>query len=202
MRKTQITSPLLLLGIIILSTTIILTQNNIESTISRTATEQLEIIRNIAKITEMDLEYQLNLTNQALQLISTVNSSGTIIDILSKGNQIIIEFSNEIWINYVKEYKINNISKIVNNTLMVPYPYLEFVDLEQKFEEQELKDCMGTDCSNFINCVNDLDSNNIDYEPEQCIINPLRVKISIIDLTHALTITNPYQMWNNSLKNI
>lgn len=202
MKKTQITSPLLLLGIIILSTTIIITQNRIESTIAKTTISQARIINDIKQITKLDLEYQLYLTKQTIQQFSTINSSGTIKDILSTENQIIIEFGNEVWLNYTKRYELNELKKTINNILMVPYPYLTFIQKEQELEEQELKNCMGTDCSNFISCVNELDTEYLDFGPEQCISNPLRIKITITHINYPLTLTNPYFMWNNSLKNI
>lgn len=199
MKKAQFVSPIVILAIIIISTYIIITQTQINNTIGKQITSETQMISDLENITKQDLEYQITLTQQVLELASTINSSGTISDIMQNEN-VQITFNNSIIVDYTNTYSIGTNEAELDNTLIVPYPYNEFLSQELRFNIGTLGTCMGTDCTDFDFCVNNnYDTELFDWEPEVCLILPLRVKISITSTEHSLTNDFPYFIYNNSL---
>ncbi len=202
MRKSQFVSPIIILAVIIISTLIISVQARIETEQQARTTDYVNITNNIILSTNEDLNYQKELTQEVLKLASTINSSGTLISILTREHELNLRFTHEILIEYNKSYEINGTIRVINNTIIIPYPYNKLVSEEQRFNPVEFRNCMGTTCSSLEACTNAYDSGTIDWEPILCLTNPLRVRITVIDAEYSLTSDYPYNLFNDSLINI
>ncbi|MBN1923179.1 MAG: hypothetical protein JW791_00270 [Nanoarchaeota archaeon] len=199
MKKAQFVSPLIILAIIIISTIITLINYDIREELLTKTANQLSILNSITESNQAELEYQNQLTKTVLQLLSTINSSGTITSILGYENNTEIGFNNEISLKYAFNYEEQGCSRVINNTIIVPYPYNKFLNQETRLDTENLGTCMGTNnCNNFESCINSYDSGTIDWQPIICLTSPLRVKISIKDAEYPLTTDYPYIIFNNS----
>lgn len=194
MKKAQFVSPIIILAIIIISTIILSVQTTIKSELEMNTADYGTIIDDIISVEQEDLEYQNNLTIKVLTLLSTLNSSGTINKILSSENAVITHAGSNVIIEYNKDYG----TALINNTLLVPYPYSNMLYEEQRFNSGTYADCMTSSCANFESCTNNYDTGTIDWEPVTCMTSPLRVRIRVKMSGYPLTSDFPYYLWNNT----
>lgn len=197
MRKAQFTSPLIILTVLIITILLITTRTSVENSFIKGINQLSTIINNYILFEEQDLNYQLNLTSQALELLSTINNSNTIINILKDYNTTQMNFTNnEVVIRYSRKYNKGIFVKEFNNLILIQYPYSSLVEQEQRFNKGEFRNCVQNhDCEY---CVNEYDSGTMNWELILCLNNPLRVKIEIEDSEYALTKDYSYKMYNNS----
>ena len=191
MRKAQFVSPIIILTIIILSTIILSVETRINTEMQERIVIYSDIVDDILSSTEGELNYQNQLTKAALTAMSTINSSGTIINMLEQEGADEVIIQEEL----ILKYTINNEHTI----LVVPYPYSAFISEQERFNTEEFSLCMETsDCTNIQECVDAYDSENVDWEPLICLIEPLRVKIILKSSDYPLTNDYPHIIWNNS----
>ncbi|MDD4352924.1 MAG: hypothetical protein PHN56_00550 [Candidatus Nanoarchaeia archaeon] len=138
--------------------------NSIQSNLLKSRTNLLKITNDIKAIEEMDLEWQINLTNQALQILNNINSSGTVNNKLGLFNASVYNYNGLLLLNYTKTYYYNEIVKTINGTIMVPYPYFEFFEIER-----ELRECYNLGTALDI-CIADINDEPIVAELEGTVV--------------------------------
>jgi hypothetical protein len=186
-KKAQYTSPIIILSIIIISTVILLAETRLNKQLEEDNKDYGIIINDIEEETNKELEYENNLTHKTLDLLSTINNTITINDILSTEDAKITGTEPKV----VLEYS-------TRKTIIVPYPYAELLREELRFDKGTFKDCMKDSCNNFQECTDNYDTGTSDWEPIICVNNPLRVKINIKNREYSLTNDYPYHLWNDS----
>lgn len=201
MKRAQFVSPIVILAVIIISSFIIMAKLEIERALSSSIASLSPIFNNITNITLQDLSFQNSLTHRVLALASSINSSGTIQDIVMAEYKAELAFYEQITANYSREYICGTSKMVINNTIAVPYPYIGFQSQEQRFDANQFRTCMGTSgCGNWIECINAFDSGTFDWQPAACLTSPLRIKVRLTDSRYPLTAVYPYFMWNNSFR--
>jgi hypothetical protein len=157
MKKTQFTSPIILILLIVTYFMISTNISQIQASLLNSRTNLLKITNDIKLIEELDLEWQANLTNIILSYVYNINSSGTINNNLLPLNAVIYEHNNIVLVNYTKKYTYQGINKTINGTIMVLYPYFNFVNIEKQIRECYIGD-------NLEYCVADIDNEPINAE--------------------------------------
>lgn len=135
MKKAQFTSPIILILLIITYFMLSMQISDIQSSLLRSRTNLLKITNDIKSIEKLDLEWQANLTNKALSYVYNLNSSGTINENLVPLNALMYEYNGLLLVNYTKTYDFEGIIKTINGTIIVPYPYFQFVNIEKQIRE-------------------------------------------------------------------
>ncbi|MDD2678639.1 MAG: hypothetical protein PHT91_04060 [Candidatus Nanoarchaeia archaeon] len=151
MKKTQFTSPMILIFLIITYFIISFEISATQSHLTKSRTSLLKITNDIKAIEEMDLEWKANITKTALNLLSRNNSSGTINQELTELNAEIYELNNIKAMNYTKKYYYNNFSKEIIGTILVPYPHASFAQSEENIRlhcQEITKECIEENLHN------------------------------------------------------
>ncbi|MFA5303462.1 MAG: hypothetical protein WC393_02910 [Candidatus Nanoarchaeia archaeon] len=180
MKKAQFASPILL--ILLIATYFLMSSESsrIHSSLLKSRTNLVRITNDIKTIDELDLKWQANLTNEVLSYVYRVNSSGTINDYLVPLNASIYEYNEFLLVNYTKTYDYEGISKTINGTIIVPYPYFEFVEIEN-----QIRACYNTNSLEY--CVV-----GIDIEPISAELQGTTVAISNNDYVLTRKELYPY----------
>lgn len=198
MRKAQFISPILILAIIIITAYLLISKAEIDRSISANINSLINPLDEITNISIQDLNYRNSLTAQILELASTINSSGTLKNTaMNKLGAEIELYDYGIIINYTKTYMSGTISKTISSSIIVPYPYLKFLNIEQNFNYNQFRTCINTNC-NIDYCLNS-GSDTIRYTGILTCI-PAAAELNITDSSYALTLSYPYNMWNNTLR--
>ncbi len=134
-KKTQFASPIIIILLIVTFFILYSELSRIESARAKSETALLKIANDIKSIEELDINWQITLTKEALLLMQTLNSSGTINEILAEKNAQISIIGELPSINYEKTYETNDYSKTISGTIIVPYPYSEFTQIEKEIRE-------------------------------------------------------------------
>jgi hypothetical protein len=135
MKKAQFTSPIILILLIAAYFMIAGQISSVQSSLLNSRASLIKITNDIKGIEELDLEWQASLSSQALMLFSIINSSGTINESLESLNAIIYDYDNITLINYTKNYVYNGFGKTISGTILIPYPYFQFVRIENQLRE-------------------------------------------------------------------
>jgi len=134
-KKTQFASPIIIILLIVIFFTLHFELSKIEAARAKSETTLQKIANDIKSIEELDINWQASLTKEALLLLQSINSSGTINELLAEKNAQINTQGELPIINYQKTYTIKDYSKTINGTIIVPYPYKEFTEIEKKIRE-------------------------------------------------------------------
>jgi hypothetical protein len=133
--------------------------SSIQSCLIKSRANLVKITNDIKIIDELDLEWQANLTNIVLSYVYNINSSGTINDYLVPLNALIYPYGGQLLVNYTKNYDYGDYNKIINGTIIVPYPYFQFVEIEN-----QLRNCYTG--NNMEYCIADINNEPINAQLE------------------------------------
>jgi len=135
MKKAQFASPIILILLIVSYFMITSELSRIQSSMIKSRTALLKVSNSIKEIEELDLEWQASITVEALRLLSRHNSSGTVSQLLGLFNASILFERSPMLLNYTKTYAKEDLVKTINGTIIVPYPYSEFVEAEARIRQ-------------------------------------------------------------------
>lgn len=165
MKKTQIITPTIILIIIFISSLLLIVEMNLKDILLSSKAQLSTIEEIINNLNNKDLNYQINLTNQVLNLAKMGTSSGTMMNVLNKKGEINMLIDNVIIVSYNKSYSFKNLTKSISNILLINYPYGDFKIIE----------------SNIRNCIINLKCN---IQSRQCIEDE---SVFPFDLSYSFT---------------
>ncbi len=199
MRNSQLVSPIVVFILIIITLLIIYYRGTIGVRVIQDSMEYSSIYSDLIALQDMDMNYRLNLSNILIYYLSTINSSGTIEQIMEQYNVTDMVFDYPVRLNYVKEQCMSNDKCVLfNSSLAVPYPYSELNGLEESLDIKGLSSCIQNNCLKAEQCVDNFDTEEYNYTLIFCLIYPTRIKLSVSKNGDPISTANPYYMFNNS----
>ncbi len=193
MKKTQITSPIIIFMLLILALSILYYKTKTDNKIIKSIQDEGLIDSKHHEEIKNELRFRNQITSFVLKKAGKYNNTNQLTQIINQEYPV-----NNI--NYLDKKIIINYTYNSSGTIIVPYPVRNMIEIEEEFDKNAFKDCLVTcDCLNFEICTNNLDTGEYDLVPELCLTNPLRIRINIMHKYSYITSIYPYHMWNNSL---
>ncbi len=191
-------SPVILFLLIVVTLLIIYYRGTIGAKTIQDSLVYSYLYSDLIKLQNMDMDYRLEVSDKAIYYMSRINSSGTVEQIMKQYNVTNMVFDYPVRLNYVKEQCKDDKCVVFNGTIVVPYPYNEFRDLEHTLDKRSLSSCIRNDCLRAEQCVNNLDTEEYNYTLIYCFSFPTRVKIFVFKNNDPISKEYPYHMFNDS----